>query len=429
MDAVILAGGKGTRLSEFTKEIPKPLIPLNGKPVLEYQINNLSACGIKNITLVVGHLGDKIKEYFGNGSKFGVNINYFHEEKPLGTAGSLFYIKENLSKNFILMYGDIICDIDFNRIIQFHIKKNSSLTMLAHPNNHPYDSDVLIVDGLDKVKGILRKNQQRDFYYNNCVNAGIFVINKDTLTLVKENEKQDFEKDFVTELISHEKVYAYTTTEYVKDMGTPDRYKLVEEHLKGGIVKRKNLKNKQKAIFLDRDGTINIYAGLIHKVEQFDISEEIYEGLKMINSSEYIGIVITNQPVIARNLCTIEELENIHKKMETMLGNRGVFVDDIFFCPHHPDKGYPEENKEYKIKCTCRKPEIGLIEKAAEMYNIDLKQSFFIGDSTIDIQTGINAGVKTILLSTGVAGTDNKYDVKPDCYAKDLPEAIRMIIR
>lgn len=429
MDAVILAGGKGTRLSEFTKEIPKPLIPLNGKPVLEYQINNLSACGIKNITLVVGHLGDKIKEYFGNGSKFGVNINYFHEEKPLGTAGSLFYIKENLSKNFILMYGDIICDIDFNRIIQFHSKKNSSLTMLAHPNNHPYDSDVLIVDGLDKVKGILRKNQQRDFYYNNCVNAGIFVINKDTLTLVKENEKQDFEKDFVTELISHEKVYAYTTTEYVKDMGTPDRYKLVEEHLKGGIVKRKNLKNKQKAIFLDRDGTINIYAGLIHKVEQFDISEEIYEGLKMINSSEYIGIVITNQPVIARNLCTIEELENIHKKMETMLGNRGVFVDDIFFCPHHPDKGYPEENKEYKIKCTCRKPEIGLIEKAAEMYNIDLKQSFFIGDSTIDIQTGINAGVKTILLSTGVAGTDNKYDVKPDYYAKDLPEAIRMIIR
>lgn len=429
MDAVILAGGKGTRLSEFTKEIPKPLIPLNGKPVLEYEINNLRACGITNIILVVGHLGDKIKEYFGNGSRFGVNISYFHEEKPLGTAGSLFYIKENLSDDFILMYGDIICDIDFNRLMQFHSDKNSSLTMLAHPNNHPYDSDVLIVDDSNKVKNILRKNQQRDFYYNNCVNAGIFVINKDTLRFIKEDEKQDFEKDFVTSLIPNGNVYAYNTTEYVKDMGTPDRYKLVEDHLKNGVVKRKNLKNKQKAIFLDRDGTINIYAGLVHKPEQLDISEEVYEGLKMINSSEFIGLVVTNQPVIARNLCTIEQLNDIHKKMETMLGNKGVFVDDIFYCPHHPDSGYPEENKEYKIKCNCRKPEIGLIEKAVEMYNIDLKESFFIGDSTIDIQTGINAGLKTILLSTGVAGTDNKYNVRPDYYAKDLPEAIRIIIR
>ena len=125
----------------------------------------------------------------------------------------------------------------------------------------------------------------------------------------------------------------------------------------------------------------------------------------------------------------IEDVENIHKKMETLLGKEGVFLDDVFYCPHHPDKGYPEENPAYKIPCECRKPKTGMIREAAERYNIDLAGSWMIGDTTMDIQTGINAGMRTALVLTGEAGNDKKYDVKPDLVCKDLLDAVEKILQ
>jgi D,D-heptose 1,7-bisphosphate phosphatase len=429
MIAVILAGGKGTRLSEFTKDIPKPLIELCGKPVLEYQITNLRNSGINEIILVIGYLGDKIKEYFGTGEKFGVKIRYFEETLPLGTAGALYYLKNELTDNFILIYGDVLCDIDFSRFYKYHIQKGNSLcTLSVHPNNHPFDSDLVVLDSNDVVKEIIRKNEKRDYYYNNCVNAGVFIVSKDIVSYIEENKKQDFEKDIILKLIDNNRIYGYRTTEYIKDMGTPDRFLLVQEHIKNGVVNKKNLANPQKAIFLDRDGTINKHVGLVYKEEQLVIEDDVYEALKIVNNSEYISIVITNQPVVARNLCSIEQLENIHKKMETLFGEKGVYVDDIYYCPHHPDKGYPEENKDYKIECNCRKPKIGMIQEAMAEYNIDLSNSYFIGDTTIDIQTGINAGLKTILLATGEGGKDKKFNVESDYNFPSLLDAVKHIV-
>lgn len=137
--------------------------------------------------------------------------------------------------------------------------------------------------------------------------------------------------------------------------------------------------------------------------------------------------MITNQPVIARNKCTLEELEQIHNKMETELGERGAYLDTIKFCPHHPDSGYPEERREYKIKCNCRKPATGLIEEAVREFNIEKTDSYMIGDTTTDIQTGINAGLKTILVQTGENGKDGKYQVAADLTAPDLLAAIQRI--
>lgn len=281
----------------------------------------------------------------------------------------------------------------------------------------------------DVVKGILKKNKKREFFYSNCVNAGVFVFKKSLVEYVLEDKKQDLEKDIITKLIEEKSIYSYRTTEYIKDMGTPDRYELVGKHIEKGITKSRNLSGKQKAIFLDRDGTINKYVGLVHKAKQLELEVNVIESLKLINNSEYLSIIITNQPIVARNLCTINELEEIHKKLETILGEQGVYVDDIFYCPHHPDGGYPEENKQYKISCDCRKPAIGLIKKAAEKYNIDLSNSYFIGDTTVDIQTGKNADLKTILLSTGEGGRDNKFQVEPDFYADDLLKAVNKIIK
>ena len=139
--------------------------------------------------------------------------------------------------------------------------------------------------------------------------------------------------------------------------------------------------------------------------------------------------MVTNQPVVARGMCSEEDVRTIHKKMETLLGREGAYLDDIAFCPHHPDKGYPEENPDYKIVCLCRKPNTGLIDRMAEKYNIDLSESYIIGDTTMDIQTGINAGLHTVLLQTGEAGSDGKYDVEPEFEADSLLDAIKLIIQ
>ena len=245
-----------------------------------------------------------------------------------------------------------------------------------------------------------------------------------------ENTKVDLEKELLSGLIEQgAAVYAYQSPEYVKDVGTVDRIRAAEQELISGYAAGRNLKHKQRAIFLDRDGTINRKNGLIYKEEQFELEPCAAEAIREINRSGYLAIVVTNQPVVARGLCGIGDVEHIHRKMETLLGTEGAFVDAIYFCPHHPDKGYPEENPAYKIPCSCRKPGIGMLKDAAERFNIEMSKSWIVGDGTMDIQTGNNAGTHTALVLTGDAGKDGKYNAKPDLIADDLLSAVNKIIQ
>ncbi len=428
MKAVILAGGEGQRLKSLFPDIPKPLISIGGKPVLQYQIENLCRYGITDIVLVIGPKGDKIKEYFGDGSAFGAAINYFQELHPMGTAGALFYLADNLSPDFVLLYGDLVLDVDFTRLLTYHRNQEALATLVVHPNDHPYDSDLVILENHMRVRGILGKKDRSDGCYANCVNAGIFVFNIKILQYIEENKQQDLERNVLEAAITSNKIYAYRTTEYIKDMGTPERYHLVQRHIYEGIVEEKNLSRPQKAIFLDRDGTINKYKDLISRTDDIEIIPEVFQALKQINESGYLGIIVTNQPVVARSLCSIEELETIHNRMESILGDRGVYVDDILYCPHHPDCGYPEENTKFKIDCNCRKPKTGLIDQAAAQYNIDLSKSYIIGDSTVDVKTGAAAGLKSILLATGQAGMDGKFNIEPHFRADNLLQAVQIIL-
>ncbi|TZE82186.1 D-glycero-alpha-D-manno-heptose-1,7-bisphosphate 7-phosphatase [Calorimonas adulescens] len=186
---------------------------------------------------------------------------------------------------------------------------------------------------------------------------------------------------------------------------------------------------RNKCIFLDRDGTINVYKGLISKPDDIELIDGAAEAIKLVNKSEYLCIVISNQPGVAKNLYSLEEAGQINEKLMKLLNEKGAYLDDIFICPHHPDKGYPEENSEFKIKCDCRKPDIGMIEMAQDKYNIDLSKSYIIGDSTVDIQTGINCNIKTVLVKTGLAGSDGTYRVCPDYVANNLYEAVNLILR
>lgn len=430
MKAVIMAGGKGTRLKEITKdEIPKPMAKINNKPILEHQIDRLFENNIKEIIIIIGHLGNKIKEYFKDGKKFGVNISYIEEKQPLGTAGAFYFLKDLIDEDFILIFGDIIFDIYFDKMIEFHNKNKAYATLFIHPNSHPYDSDIIMTDKKGKIIEFDSKNNIRKYYYDNCVNAGVYIISNKLIKSIIKLEKLDLEKDILSKKLNSEDIYGYYSTEYVKDVGTVDRIIKAEKDIENNILKNKNLRNKQKCIFLDRDGTINVHKGLIKNPNELELEKGSAEAIKLINSSEYLAVVITNQPQVARGLCGIKDIENINNKMKVDLGNNGAYLDDIFFCPHHPDSGYPEENKKYKIKCDCRKPNIKLIEEAKVKYNIDLSKSWFIGDTTIDVQTGKNAKLKTILLKTGEAGKDKKFEVKADYECDNLLDAVKFILK
>jgi len=402
MQVVIMAGGKGTRVSSIASDIPKPMIPICGKPILEHQIECLKRNGLTEIILVIGHLGGHIKDYFGDGGRFGCGISYYDETEPLGTAGALYKLK-NLSDDFILLNGDIIFDIDFHRMINFHQKKNAYVTLAVHPNSHPFDSAVLFSNSNNQVTRWLNKEDERT-YYKNQVNAGIHIISTEFLKACPQSkEKVDLDRDMLKPSISNGKIFAYSTPEYIKDMGTPERYAQVTSDIENGIVRQKNLSEKQKCVFLDRDGTINKFNDFITKPEDFELIQGAAEAIKKINSLGYLAIVITNQPVIARGEVDFETLDLIHMKMETDLGKHGAYIDDLFYCPHHPDKGFPGERPEYKINCDCRKPKPGLILKAATQYNIDLSRSYMVGDDMRDVNAGKNAGCIPVLLKENTA--------------------------
>ncbi len=411
---VIMAGGKGTRISSVASDIPKPMIKIENVPVLEHEIMYLRDQGFTDLIITVSHLGHVIMDYFGDGrgvspatgEPFGVSIEYFVEETPLGNAGALFRIKDKLTVDFLLLNADVIFDIDFNRFVDFHRRKCGLVTLFTHPNSHPYDSGLIIADGNCAVTQWLAKEDDRPRHYRNRVNAGLHVISKAVLEVDIQTPKIDLDRQVLKPLAGTRQMFCYDSPEYVKDMGTPERYEAVCRDFINGTVQAKNLREKQKAIFLDRDGTINKYVGFLRNINEFELIDGVAEAIKAINNSGYLAIVVTNQPVIARGEVTLEELLEIHNKMETLLGLEGAYLDSIYFCPHHPHKGYDGEVRELKIDCDCRKPKPGMLLKAAKEFNIDLSQSWMVGDSEDDVLAGRAAGCKTGLIGRESYGQD-----------------------
>lgn len=407
MKVVIMAGGKGIRITSVASDIPKPMILIEGKPVLEHEIECLRKQGFTDLILTVSHLGNIIMDYFGDGSKFGVHIEYYFEKEPLGNAGALFKIKDQLTDDFLLLNADAMFDVDFNRFVAYHKQHNGLVTLFTHPNSHPYDSGLIVSNAFCQVEQWLAKEDIRPTYYKNRINAGLHVINKEVLNQTINTQKIDLDRQLLKPLAGTGKMYCYDSPEYVKDMGTPERYYAVCADFKEGRVHAKNLSQKQRAIFLDRDGVINKYVGFLRDIHQFELLPNVSKAIKKINNSGYLAIVVTNQPVIARGEVTREELNEIHNKMETFLGQEGAYLDGIYYCPHHPHKGYAGEIVELKIDCDCRKPKPGMLIQASKDFNINLNQSWMIGDSDNDILAGVNAGCKT----ERVTEEESLYDI------------------
>lgn len=408
MKAVIMAGGRGTRIASIVRDIPKPMIPIEGKPVLEHEIIGLREQGFSDILLTVGHLASVITEHFGDGRAFGVNINYYVETEPLGNAGALLHLRDKLTEDFLLLNGDAIFDVDFTRMVAFHRAHGGLATLLTHPNDHPYDSGLILADEKSAVTGWLTKEDRRPEWCRNRVNAGVHVISPKLLEREFDSPKVDLDRQLLKPLAGTGRMFCYDSPEYVKDMGTPERYAQVCADFRSGKVQARNLRNPQKAVFLDRDGTINKYVGFLRNINDYELMPGAAEAIREINRSGYLAIVVTNQPVIARGEVTEAELREIHNKMETLLGREGAYIDALYYCPHHPHKGYAGEIATLKIDCDCRKPKPGMLLKAAADYNIDLSQSWMIGDGENDVLAGRSAGCRAIRI--GEDGVGNLLD-------------------
>lgn len=418
MKTVIMAGGRGTRISSVASDIPKPMIKIEGVPVLERELRCLGEQGFNDIIITVSHLREHIIDYFKDGRDFGVNIEYYVEDQPLGNAGALFKLREKLTDDFLLLNADSVFDIDFNRFVKYHREKGGLVSLFTHPNSHPFDSGLIFADDNEMVLRWLAKEDDRPKWYRNRVNAGLHILNPSVLdnlgidpdSIGKEIDgktiKVDLDRQILKPLCGTGKMFCYDSPEYVKDMGTPERYEAVCRDYREGTVQARNLRNMQKAVFLDRDGTINKEVGFLRNIEDMELLPGAAEAVRRINESGYLAIVVTNQPVIARGEVTVLQLNEIHNKLETLLGNEGAYLDAIYYCPHHPDKGFDGEVPELKIACDCRKPKPGMLLRAAGDYNIDLSSSWMVGDSSRDIGAGIAAGCRTALIGGGDFGQD-----------------------
>jgi len=426
MKALILAGGKGTRLSALTQGlIPKPMVEISGKPILLHAVERLKENGITDLYFSVGFLYEVIQDYFGDGAKFGVHIEYVVEREPLGSGGALYYLKDAMDDDFLVCPGDAVFDVDFARMAAFHREKGSWITMFVHPNLHPYDSDLVIADANARVTEINYKNSERNFYYTNTVNAGILMVSPKALAYFDKPKYVNMEKDFVSHFVPQGVVYAYKSAEYVKDVGTPERFALTERDLQCGLVAKKNFSHKQKAVFLDRDGTLNKYKGFITDIADVELVDDAVDAVKKINQSEYLAIVVSNQPVVARGEATFAQVDEAFAKIETLLGKGGAYLDGIFYCPHHPHKGYAGEVAELKIDCDCRKPKIGLLKRAEQKFNLDLSRCVMIGDSDCDVETAHNAGIPVVKVKSALT-EEEKY---PNCPKADtLLAAVKMVL-
>jgi histidinol-phosphate phosphatase family protein len=434
--AVILAGGQGTRLKERLRDLPKPMIPIAGIPLLEHQVELAKRHGFTDLVFFVCYRADLIAKHFGGGERWNVRIRHIVEREPLGTAGAVLAGFDELADRFVVLYGDTMVNVDLERLLQKHIEAHADATLLLHPNDHPQDSDLVETDAGSRVVAFHNRPHPAGLWRQNLVNAGLYVMEKKALAPFRRliaGEKPrplDFGKDvFPAMLAKGALVMGYNSPEYIKDIGTPQRYDRISAEYEAGVVQRSSLGTPQRAVFLDRDGTLVPDKDCLRTADELELFPDAGAAIRTLNHAGWRTVVATNQPVIAKGWCTEAELQRMHNKLETLLGQEHAFLDRIYFCPHHPDSGFAGERKELKIRCDCRKPAIGMIHQAVAELNIDLKQSWLVGDTTTDVLTARNAGLKSALVRTGAAGKDGKYAVEPDFVFDTLAQAVDFIVR
>jgi D,D-heptose 1,7-bisphosphate phosphatase len=427
---VIVAGGRGTRLRSVARDLPKSLVLVGGKPVLQHQLELAKRSGVDEVTIFAGHLAHSIASFVGDGSRFGLRVRVFVEADYMGNAGALLRSLDSLPEQFFVVYGDVMFAVDLERFAQRHVDRGADFTTFVHPNDHPCDSDLLETDSNDWVIKVHACPHSHDRSFGNLANAGLYVIRRDALWPWSDRPgKQDFVKSIIGGLLAkNARVLSYRSNEYSKDMGTPARLERVEADWHAGKITLDS-HNVRPAIFLDRDGTLNVETGHLRKAEDLELIAGVGPALRALRKSGFSLVLLTNQPVIARGEATEADVASIHRRLEWELGKEGAYLDAIYVCPHHPDNGFPGERSDLKTRCECRKPGTGMFEQACRDLRINPAFSWMIGDQKRDIEMARRAGLRSILVRTGAAGSDGDFPAEPDHIADDLPAAASLILQ
>ena len=424
--AIIVCGGLGTRLGTLVKDTPKPMLLVGGKPIIVHTIELLKQHGITDVILAAGYKADIVQAHFGD-RDWGVNLTISIEQEPLGTAGPLTLMNNILNDNFLMLYGDEFIDFDVSDLIKIHELNSPLATILARPSTHPWDAHLIQTNANGFVSEIVTKHEPNR-NYQNIGNAAVYALSKRILGFI--DGKSDFMSNvFPNAIAQGETIYIrkLKSNEYVKDLGLPERFTQVESYLEQRqlIAEARSKQGPVTTVFLDRDGVLNREIGLLSHPDQLDILPGVSDAIRLFNHSGIKIVVVTNQPVVARGLCSESDIQQIHKKLNNSLEAHDAYIDAIYYCPHHPETQYGEGVTALRRACECRKPGIGMLMRAK--YDLDLRLGgcIMIGDSTVDVEAGRNAGIRTILVGTG-----DRIDItglKPDFTFKTLLEAAQAI--
>jgi mannose-1-phosphate guanylyltransferase/phosphomannomutase len=438
MRAAIVAGGLGTRASGMTAgRIPKALLPVAGVPVIFRQMRVLRREGVTEVDVLAGHLGDQLEKALApEAAALGLALRIIVERTPLGTAGCLTTLSPS-ADDLLIVYGDILFDISLAPLYEFHRRQRAVVTLVAHPNDHPRTSDLIVEDdGL--VKKILPYRQPREDDQRNLVPTGIYVASPAFFTQIEPGKKADMIQDLLPALIeSGAKLAVYNSPEYLRDVGSAARHELAERDLIAGRVEAMNKAHPRPAIFFDCDGVLNEEPGGQGVVTADDV--KIIPGagaaVRRAREASLLTVAITNRPQVAKGFVTFEGLSRILGRLEAQLAEDGGVLDRIYFCPHHPEAGFPGEVSALKVRCECRKPGTLLLRQALTELPIDRRRSALIGDSLRDIGAARGVGVWAYGVRSGHGCRDReRYEREigvppaPDLMFDDVSEAVDFAI-
>jgi len=355
--AVIAAGGLGTRIRSVTgDQLPKALVPVGGEPIVFRQLRLLHRYDVNEVILLAGHLSGQLREAIAPmASSLGMQTHFLIEDKPLGTAGGLPAARELLGNDhYLFLCGDIAVDMDLERLSAVHIGSLAAATIVVHPNDHPYDSDLVAVDENECVTAIMPRGNRPPGYYRNLVFGSVYCLSPRVVNFIEPDKKQDLNNDIFPHMISvGERLRAYNTPEYLRDVGTAERLARVEADIIAGLLETLHWSNPRPAVFFDRDGVLNVERGGrgVTHIDELELLPRAADAVKIVNDAGQLAIVVTNQSAVAKGFMTPKYLERIFAKLETELGEHGAKLDRIYHCPHHPEEGFPGEVPELKIAC------------------------------------------------------------------------------
>jgi histidinol-phosphate phosphatase family protein len=438
MHAVIIAGGLGTRARAMTDDrIPKALLPVAGIPIVFRQMRVLRREGVDRVTVLAGHLGDQLAEPLGVEARtLGLALDIRIETAPLGTAGCLAVLAPAADAAF-LVYGDMLFDLALDPLAQFHRQHGALITIVAHPNDHPRTSDLIRArDG--RVTALLPRELPRTRDERNLVPAGLYLASAEFFARVAPGQKADMVRDVLPRLVAAgEPVAAYETPEYMRDVGTRERHAVAARDIADGTVAALNLRNKRPAIFFDVDGVLNEEPGTQGALKPDDVKLIPGAGTAVADTHKagLVTVAVTNRPQVARGDISFDDLDGILGRLEALLAEHHGVLDRIYACPHHPDRGFPGEIAELKIRCECRKPGALLFHRALDDLPIDRARSVAIGDSLRDIGAARAAGVWAYGVRTGYGCRDaGRYPggataaPTPDLMFDDVGNAVRFAL-